>query len=448
VSEGSESGVWDVGRPESGVRGIPGPELELHWRPSRLAVRLGVCAAAALVAAIATRQPELIGLAAPLLGALAAGAIRRPPARATVAVDPADPRCFEGEELPVDVQLTAPGCDQARVDLVEGNGVDVIHAEPDGDTTHWVLSPPAWGRFAPTLRVTARAAAGLLVATADIHPLRVRVFPRPTPLTGSLSSADLPDRIGAHLARRPGEGVEFAGIRPYVPGDQLRTVNWAVTARKGGRLHVTERLAERSADVAALLDTYALALEPGATSYPEHIRDAMSLAVHGAAEVVQAALRRGDRSGVIVLGGRLRWLGPDIGRRQFYRVVDAVLDAYPVPGDDIRSPAGHTDFVPRGVLPTGSIVVAFTPLLDSRIVLGLQDVRLRGYAVVVVDVLRELPGAGVDPLVARMWKLERSRMHRNFALLGIPVVPWHAGAALDEVLTPLARRPLSARRLG
>lgn len=417
--------------------------LPLHWRPSRLAARIAVCAAAALAAAIVTRRPELLGLAAPLLGALATGALRRPPPELTLHVSTADPRLFEGEQLEVDLDVDAPGCDHVDVDIPDGNGVEVTEVPP-----RWELRAPSWGRFAPVVRVRATAASGLLVSEAELHPLQVRVFPRPSPMSGTLSSADLPDRIGAHLARRPGEGIEFAGIRPYVPGDQLRTVNWSVTARKGGRLHVTERLAERSADVVALIDTYALTQEPDATTYPEHVRKAMSLAVHGAAEVVQAALRHGDRSGVIVLGGRLRWLGPDIGRRQFYRVVDAVLDAYPVPGDAARSPAGHTDFVPRGMLPNGAIVVAFTPLLDSRIVLGLQDVRLRGYAVAVVDVLRDLPSADVDPLVARMWRLERSRMHRHFALLGIPVVPWHEDAALDETLTPLSRRPLSARRPG
>lgn len=427
--------------------------VRLHWRPSRLTARLAIVAAAALAAAVLTRRPELLAVAAPLLGALATGVARTPPEQLAVAVTPDEPRCFEGEELQVEVRFNTDGCDHVDVRLQSGNGAEVVHSrtehDHDGTSLRWTLRAPDWGRFAPTIRISATAAAGLLAAQEVCHPLRLRVFPRPSPLTGSVSSADLPDRIGAHLARRPGEGVEFSGIRPYVPGDQLRTVNWAVTARKGGRLHVTERLAERSADVVALLDTYALSLEPGVTRYPEHIRKAMSLAVHGSAEVVQAALRRGDRAGVIALGGRLRWLGPDIGRRQFYRVVDAVLDAYPVAGDADRSPAGHVDFVPRRMLPSGAVVVAFTPLLDGRIVLALHDVRLRGYAAVVVDVLRELPTSGpaaVDELVVRMWRLERSRMHRNFALLGIPVVPWHADAALDEVLAPIARRPLSARR--
>ena len=37
--------------------------------------------------------------------------------------------------------------------------------------------------------------------------------------------------------------------------------------------------------------------------------------------------RQGGPVGVVVLGGRPRWLGIDIGRRQFYRILDAVLGA-------------------------------------------------------------------------------------------------------------------------
>lgn len=429
--------------------------LPLHWAPSRLTRRLAIFAAAAIAAAIAMRRPEFLAFAAPVLGALAMGAVRARPAELQVHIEPEDPRCFEGETVLVSVIARAgPNSDGGDVDvkIAASNGVEVIEERrrplPGGCHLEVRLRADEWGRFAPAVRASVRAAGGLLRSFDTVHPLRLRVYPRAAPMTDPLRAADLPDRIGAHLARRAGEGIEFAGIRPYVPGDQLRTVNWPVSARRG-RLHVTERLAERSADIVALIDTYALHTEPGAPAGTRYTRVAIGLAVHGAAQVVQSALRRADRAGIIALGGRVRWLGPDIGRRQFYRVVDAMLDAYPAPGDTGRSPSGHTDFVPRGMMPSGSIVVAFTPLLDGRIALALDDLRLRGYAAVVVDVLREMPRVGteeVDPLVERMWRLERRTMHRNFALLGIPVVPWVAGTALDEALAPLARRPLAARR--
>lgn len=422
----------------------------LRWQASPLARRLALLAGAALVVALVTHVAEFVAFAAPLLGALAVVGMRPRPDVLEVRLEPDTARCFEGEDVTFDLVARLPaGGEELVPRITVSEGVELVEhtvtALPDGVRAEWVLRAPRWGRFVLPVTVTATAGAGLLAARVEVAALQVRVYPRPGPQKVPLRSSDLPDRIGAHIARRRGEGVEFAGIRPYVPGDQLRMVNWAASARRG-RLHVTERLTERAADVITLIDTYSAHSD---TTASPAVEAAVDLAVHGTAQVVNAALRRGDRAGVIALGGRLRWLRADLGRTQFYRIVDAVLDAYPSRRDRHDDRPGHTDLIPRGVLPSAALVVAFTPLLDGRIVLPLYDVRLRGHGVLVVDVLRDIPHpdpASLDPLVARVWRMERSSMHRHLAALGIPVVPWPAGTALDEVLTPLMRRPLPAQR--
>ena len=131
------------------------------------------------------------------------------------------------------------------------------------------------------------------------------VFPIVAPQTTSTPRTEMPDRLGTHLTRHVGPGVEYADIRAYVPGDHLRTVNWSVSARRGS-LHVTQRLTDRSVDVAVLVD---LSQQP-----PGRATAATQRAVEGAVQVVQSALRSGDRAGVVGLGGQQpRWLGPDIG---------------------------------------------------------------------------------------------------------------------------------------
>ena len=161
------------------------------------------------------------------------------------------------------------------------------------------------------------APGGLLAGTATVDAAEFYVFPLAAPQATAIPRTELPDRLGTHLTRHAGPGVEYADIRPYVPGDHLRTVNWPVSARRG-RLHVTERLTDRGADVVVLIDTHDQA--PGPAT------EATERTARGAAQVVQTALRNGDRSGIVALGGRQpRWLGVDIGSRQFYRVLDAVL---------------------------------------------------------------------------------------------------------------------------
>lgn len=413
----------------------------LRWRPSALAATLTVLASAALIAAVLWRRVEFVAFAAPLLGALLGG--RGVEHGAVTVGRDAEERCFAGETVDLAVTVTATGC-RVRDASVACTGVEVTETVcdwlPDDAVVRCRVRPSSWGRFAPVVTVSLSAAYGLRAATVVRHPVRVRAYPRPEPMRIAPRTSELPDRIGAHIGRRLGAGVEFAGIRPYVAGDELRMVNWHASARRG-RLHVTERLAERSATVVALIDTLPLHA-PGAGP---PVRRACTLAVEGAAQLARAALRRGDQAGVVALGGPLRWVRPDIGRRQFYRIADAALDAIPVSGEPEAASRG--DLLPRGVLPPSALVVAFTPLLDGRVATTLNDVRLRGHAVAVIDVLRELPAAGeTDLLVATMWRWERTTMYRNFGLLGIPVVAWPEDSTVDEALAPLALRPLAVRR--
>jgi len=52
----------------------------------------------------------------------------------------------------------------------------------------------------------------------------------------------------------------------------------------------------------------------------------LELSVQGALAVVQGALRRSDRAGVVALGGIIRWMSPGMGRRHLYRVVESLID--------------------------------------------------------------------------------------------------------------------------
>jgi len=243
------------------------------------------------------------------------------------------------------------------------------------------------------------------------------------------------DRVGTHLTRHVGRGVEYANIRAYVPGDQLRTVNWPVSARRGS-LHVTERLSERAADVAVLIDTYS---QP-----PGPATEATERTVRGAVQVIQSALQTGDRAGIVALGGgRPRWLGADIGRRQFYRVLDAALGA----GDGFEPMTGT--LAPRAAVPAGAIVVAFSTLLDTDFALTLIDLCKRGHTVIAVDVLEGSPfETEQDPLIARMWSLQRSFMYRDMGTIGVDVVSWRGDSTLDQAmqLVPDRRRHAPGRR--
>ena len=410
-------------------------EAQLRWRPSSLTGALVTCAAVTLGVAVAGSFWQLVVFVAPLVGVLCSIGWQRAASPVHVHAQPASHRCFEAEQAQVTVWAdAAPDPVDLAVEVVAGMRIDTAQRDSHGRQTV-AVSADRWGRYPIQARLAVLGRGGLLEGTAVVDAAHVYVFPAAPPQSTPIPRTDLLDRLGTHLTRHVGPGVEYADVRKYVPGDQLRTVNWPVSARRGS-LHVTERLTDRAADVVVLIDNYQQPAGPAT--------EATDRTVRGAVQVVQSALRSGDRAGIAALGDRHpRWLGADIGRRQFYRVLDAVLA---VDGSFETTPG---TLAPRAAVPPGAIVVAFSTLLDTEFALALIDLRKRGYTVVAVDVLEGAPFENEpDPLIARMWSLQRSFMYRDMATIGVDVVSWREADTLDQALqlVPDHRRVVRRRR--
>ncbi|WUI02692.1 DUF58 domain-containing protein [Spirillospora sp. NBC_00431] len=416
---------------------------ELNWRPSPAAHGLATIAVLAGLAALLLARPNLLLLAAPPVGVLATGLAARRPGAVTVRTAELPRRCFESDALEITVTAAADGpVDEIalRLDPAPAFTVDLTaytedHAAGTARAT-FVLRPRYWGRHRlPRLVVdcrsryrVARARTALSLGDISVYPAGPAVRPRLVPL-------DLPRRLGDHVARATGSGMEFAGIRPHLPGDRARDVNWKASGLRG-RLHVTTRADQRQAELVLALDAYTDLGEPG--------RTLLDRAVRGAAAVATAYLRGADRVGIVVFGGTLRWLAPGQGEHHFYRLAEAVMDARSLGSDLGANPAGDLRRAPRSALPPGALVVVFSPLLDDRAVRTVQDLRRRGTPVVVVDTLeREPPGGGREEyleLSLRLWRLDRRALRAGLADLGVPVVPWAPGESLDVVVGSFGHR--------
>jgi uncharacterized protein (DUF58 family) len=411
------------------------------WSPAPRTRSLATAALLGLLAAIVTGHAALVLLAAPALGALALMPRRRP--RDELAVDAAlsGSRCFEGEDVTVTATVRAPGgraLDEITIELqtapqvtlASGAGTQAF-LQADAATARWVIRPDRWGRYSPgTVRVSCRAGLGGVQASATVRARPLDVFPRPARMRPRLVPAELLRRIGEHTGRAVGTGVEFAGLRPYQPGDQLRDLNRAVSIRRG-QLHVNQRAAARAADLVVMIDAFG---DPGPVA-----DRALDLAVHGAAALTTAHLRVSDRAGIVILGGALRWLGPAPGMRQFYRIAEMMLQARYQ--SFITPDIGR---IPRTALPPGTLAVVFSPLLDPRAFGVITDLRRRGFPVIMVDTLQDEPPAeppATAGLALRLWRLDRAATHAALADLGIPVFGWQSGTELDAVLAPLRRPP-------
>jgi uncharacterized protein (DUF58 family) len=415
----------------------------MNWHPSARARSLATAALLALVAAVLTGHAALVLLAAPALGALALLPRRRPP-ELDIDVTLSSSRCFEGEEVTITATFrAAPSLDEVILELQPAAQVTLAGASPRTQaflragraSARWVIRPERWGRISPgTVRVAGRSGALQTSRRIELDPLEV--FPRTNRLRPRWVPAELLRRIGEHTGRAVGDGVEFAGIRPYVPGDQLRDVNRAISIRRG-QLHVNQRAAARAADLVVMIDAFG---DSGPVS-----ERTLDLAVHGAAALVTAYLRVSDRVGLVVLGGLLRWLGPAAGDRQFYRIAEMMLAAR---YDSFVTP--DVGRIPRTALPPGTLVVVFSPLLDPRGFGAIADLRRRGFPLIVVDTLRDEPSPGTRAdtrLALRLWRLDRTATRSGLRALGIPVLGWDTGTELDSVLAPLRQPPPGLRRL-
>jgi uncharacterized protein (DUF58 family) len=397
-------------------------EAVLRWSAAPLTRAIATCAGVALAVAVIGARWQLIAFVAPMLGVLASIGWQRKPPTASVLGRPGMTRCFENERVQLSAELgeSTDAVATLTVCAVPGLQTEVIEGDDAGATVSAEAS--RWGRYPLRTRVEVVAAGGLLIGTAIIDAADLFVFPIAPPQPTGIPRTELPDRLGTHLTRHIGPGVEFADIRPYLPGDQLRAVNWAVSARRGS-LHVTERLTDRAADVVVLVDMSAQPAGPATVATERSLR--------GATQVVQTALRNGDRAGIAGLGGRRpRWLGADIGRRQFYRILDAALGV----GSEYQDTVGT--LAPRAAVPPGAVVVGFSTMLDTEFALAMIDLCKRGHTVVAVDVLEGWPFADShDPILERMWALQRSAMYRDMKVIGVDVVPWPPDVTLDHAMS-------------
>lgn len=410
-------------------------ELDFRWRTTELTQTLFLCTAAALAAALISGHWALIAFAAPLLGVLSSIGWQRPIPQMSVQADPTLLRSFENDPEQLAVELSAaPEGGSVTLSVTAPDGMQIEMSDTgDPQRRAATLSAERWGRYPLQAKVDVVAPGGLLAASASAEAAEVFVFPLIPPPSTAMPRAEMLDRIGTHLTRHAGPGVEYADIRAYVPGDQLRAVNWSVSARRGV-LHVTQRLTDRSLDVVVLVD---MSAQP-----PGPATAATQRAAEGALQVVQSALRVGDRAGVVGLGGqRPRWLAPDVGQRQFYRILDTVLAA----GGDYRDVPGT--LAPQAAVPPGAVIIAFSTLLEADFGLAMMDLSQRGHVVVVIDVLQGFPlGDDEDPILQRMWSLQRSAMYRDMRMVGVEVLDWQADTTLDVAMRVLPQTRVRARR--
>ena len=118
-----------------------------------------------------------------------------------------------------------------------------------------------------------------------------------------------------------GQGVEFDEVRPYMVGDDVRTIDWNVTA-KTGIPYIKRFSEERELTILFMVDV------SGSQSYGSVRRSKMELAAEVTALLALTAIRNQDKIGLILFSDKIvKYIPPRKGRDSVMRLVREVLAA-------------------------------------------------------------------------------------------------------------------------
>jgi uncharacterized protein (DUF58 family) len=143
---------------------------------------------------------------------------------------------------------------------------------------------------------------------------------------------------GEYSSAFRGRGVEFAEVREYQPGDDVRTIDWNVTARLGSA-YVKRYLEERELTVLFVADLSASA------GFGSMRRTKSDLTTEVCAVLALAAARNNDRVGAVFATDQVEhYVAPRKGRRQALRVINDLLTFRPAhPGTDLGAALGYLE---------------------------------------------------------------------------------------------------------
>jgi uncharacterized protein (DUF58 family) len=263
-----------------------------------------------------------------------------------------------------------------------------------------------------------------LPATTDpFAPVRTPDRPGPGPLsTSSLRALELSvgrrvDGLlaGDYRSAFAGVGSELWQVRPYEPGDDVRRIEWNVTARTGVP-HVRVELAERVLVTWLVLDASASMAFGTGDRRKADVAEGVSVAVG------YAATRRGNRLGTLSFGTEASVARPRQGRRALLEVLRLLRELPPGGAGSLR---GALELADRVTTQRSLVIVVsdFRGPLDWRPPL----LRLAGrHTVLAVEVRdpreQELADVGelrlVDPETGRQLRVDTGdrRLRERFAV--------------------------------
>jgi len=266
---------------------------------------------------------------------------------------------------------------------------------------------------------------------------------------------------GSHRSTQRGRGLEFQEVRPYVSGDDPRTIDWRVTARRG-KPHTKLFREERERPVWLLADLN------GSMFFGTRKQLKSTVVTHAAALLAWSAALGGDRIGAVVAGtSGCKIIPPRSREAGVLPVLSTLLDLQP------KAPAPASDALHTGLkalaplVHPGSLVLALSdfasldagrvepqwaalsvhnefrlfwvtdPLERQALPDGRFRVGIRGRSVAI-------DGATVRSAWLEKWRQREARLQHLAQGIRAPVTQLDTSEPVESVLRPLLSRRRTA----
>ena len=274
-------------------------------------------------------------------------------------------RFNNGEDNPVTIHLTSRIAQPVKVNLIDEiplefpgmNFQAAMQLEP-GESKQflYMLRPVLRGEYRFfDINCFVRSRLGLVIRRVKVPTDHtVKVYPSLKDIRKyelQVHSDNLTD-AGSRKMRKIGHSLEFEQIQDYVTGDDIRSINWKATARKGGQLMVNRFTDERSQQVYCIIDKGRVMKMPF---------DGMTLldyAINATIILSRVALLKQDKAGLITFSEEIgQFIPADRKAGQMARILDSLYNA--------TTRFLETDFeklygLLRTKVPQRSLIVLFT----------------------------------------------------------------------------------------
>lgn len=202
---------------------------------------------------------------------------------------------------------------------------------------------------------------------------------------------------GMHRSPHHGFSVEFAQHRPYVPGDDVRHLDWKVFGRTD-KLHLKQYQQETALDLVVMVDSSG-SMNYGSRSFESASGQGRKTSPDGrpywskfdhatavAAAISYITLQQGDRVGVVVFADKVRTMLARSSQRGMWRQVIGALSTHPVDAPtDLSRVVDQT----LGHLSNRCLIVLISDLFEdpARLRAALARVRHRGHDLIAFQIL-------------------------------------------------------------